>query len=74
MHLAFNSDDILRRFNVAATLGKSWLPHDYGNKAYQECSDEEKTVIDSFEGAQEYNDHLGQPLFSYPKDQLFLAA
>jgi hypothetical protein len=63
MHLTFNSEDILRRFNVAACLGKNFLPHDYGKKAYKECEPEFKTVIDSFEGSASYAKHLNQPVF-----------
>ncbi len=74
IHLTFNSEDILRRFNVAACRGKGFLPHDYGHKPYQECSEQEKDVVDSFEGAKEYTKNLGQPLFAYKKDQLFIAA
>lgn len=74
IHLTFNSEDILRRFNVAACRGKEFLPHDYGHRPYQECDDQEKSVIDSFEGAQEYTKNLGQPLFTYQNNQIFIAA
>ena len=73
VHLLFNSEDILRRFNVTACRGKEWLPHDYGNKTYGECSEQEQGVIDSFEGSRSYNENLGRPVIA-PRNQLRLAA
>ena len=73
IHLTFNDDDIWRRFNVAACVGKNWLPHDYGSKPYAECSQEEKSVINSFEGAASYDQHLRLPIF-VKKNVLQLAA
>lgn len=64
LHLTFSDDDILRRFNIAACLGKKWLPHDYGSRSYGDCSGDEQAVIDSFEGMAAYTEHLGRPLFS----------
>ncbi len=64
LHLAFNSDDILRRFNVVACKGKGWLPGNYGSTAYSELSHEEKEVVNSFEGEKSYNENLNQPLFA----------
>ena len=63
VHLEFKDDNILRRFNLAACMNKNWLPHEYGNKSYKECSQELQTVIGSFEGETSYNQHLNQPLF-----------
>lgn len=64
IHLTFNSADILRRFNVAACLGKNWLPHEYGHKTYTDMSCEEKEIVESFEGQSSYNQNLGRSLFT----------
>ena len=64
IHLTFNSEDVLRRFNVVACKGKGWLPGDYGAKPYKELSHEEKTTVDSFEGQKSYTKNLNQPLFA----------
>lgn len=64
VHLTFKSEDILRRFNVVACRGKGWLPGDFGAKPYEQLSLEEKSVVDSFEGAKSYGEHLNQALFS----------
>jgi len=63
MHLEFNDDNILRRFNVAACMGKNWLPGDYGSRHYNDCPEEEKMVIESFEGAESYTKNINQPVF-----------
>ena len=73
IHLEFNSEDILRRFNVAACRGKNWLMHEYGRKPYDEMPEDEKQVIDSFEGMEAYTQNLNRPLFA-GKDLLKLAA
>ena len=54
----------MRRFNVAACRGKSWLPHDYGRKHFDDMSIEEKGVTESFEGKKSYIDNLNQPVFA----------
>jgi predicted phage replisome organizer len=64
IHLEFKDENILRRFNVAACLGKNWLPDDYGKKHYKDCADEEKTVIESFEGIESYAKNINQPVFA----------
>lgn len=65
IHLTFKDDDILRRFNVAASRGKGWLPMDYGSKPYQSMNIEEQAVVDAFEigGAAEYEKYVGRPVF-----------
>lgn len=73
IHLTFNSDDILRRFNTTACIGKEWLPHDYGSKPYDECTPEIKTVIDDYEGKDSYNKNAGKSLFADKKLVLIAA-
>lgn len=64
IHLTFNSEDILRRFNVAACKGKGWLPGNYGSTTYDDMNPEEKAVVDSFEGQLSYSKNLNRPLFA----------
>ena len=54
-HLTFKNDDLLKKFNIFGSQKKGWLPDDYGKKKYKDMSDEEKSVIDSFEGSDSYN-------------------
>jgi Domain of unknown function (DUF4942)/Methyltransferase small domain len=62
IHLTFKNQDILRRFNIVACRGRGWLPHDYSSKPYQDCSAEEKAVIESFEGYESYIFNSGKPI------------
>lgn len=74
IHLTFNNEDILARFNLAACLGKEWLPHDYGSKPYADCSPEEKKLINEFESMASYNKNFGRPLFAINQKLLEMAA
>lgn len=73
LHLVFNDENILRRFNVAACRGKNLIPHDYGQTPYADMAPEKQHVVDSFEGVESYNKNLNQPLFA-KKDMLKIAA
>lgn len=54
-HLTFLDEDLLKKFNIFACQNKGWLPPSYSNKSYSNMTQEEKEVIDSFEGEKEYN-------------------
>ena len=62
IHLIFNSEDILRRFNVVACKGKGWLPQDYGVKPVKQLTADEKAVATSFEGIESYSKNVGKQL------------
>lgn len=64
IHLTFNSDDILRRFNVAACKGRNWLPGNYGSMEYAQLTTDEKALVDSFEGEKSYKTYIGKPVFA----------
>lgn len=64
IHLTFNSEDILRRFNTVACRGKNWLPYDYGKKRYADMNTEEQVVVNEFEGKASYQAHETLPLFA----------
>lgn len=54
-HIEFTNIDVLQKFNLFAAQGKNWLPPVYGKKRYKDMTQEEKAVIDSFEGEESYN-------------------
>lgn len=56
VHLEFNCPELIERFNIYAAQNKKWLPPCYGKKTYKAMTDEEKTVIDSFQGENSYNE------------------
>lgn len=58
IHLEFLDDNILRRFNVTACKGKGWLPHNYGQKKYDDMDWAEQDTVDSFEDEKTYSMNL----------------
>lgn len=63
-HFYVKDESLLRRFNVYVSKQRQWLPPDYAMKTYQDCSTEEKRVIDEFEGEKSYQSNLNDPLLS----------
>lgn len=53
-HIEFTNLDLLKKFNLFGSQKKGWLPPSYGKANYEDMSQEEKTVIDSYEGEAEY--------------------
>lgn len=58
VHLTFTCPELIERFNIYAAQNKKWLPPNYGKAKYADMADEEKAVIDSFQGEQAYNEVL----------------
>lgn len=54
-HIVFNNDELLKKFNIFGSQHKGWLPPSYGKKAYKDMTEEEKAVVNEFEGEKEYN-------------------
>lgn len=57
-HITFKDMDLLKKFNLTGARYKNWLPPTYGNKAYSSMNEEEKAVIDDFEGEKSYNETM----------------
>ena len=55
-HFVFKDDELRKKFNIYAGRKKNWLPPSYGKKPYDAMDDEEKAVIDSFEGKEAYEE------------------
>jgi len=72
IHLTFNDENILRRFNVAACRGKQWLPHDYGRKPYADMPVEERRCVNTFEDQTTYAKNLNQPIFDNGAKRLMI--
>lgn len=53
-HFYFNNEELLHRLNIFGSQSKNWLPPSYGKKTYNEMDEEERQVIDSFEGEMSY--------------------
>lgn len=55
VHITFKDEELLKKFNIFGGQHKAWLPPCYGKKPYQDMTDEEKTVINDFEGEASYH-------------------
>ena len=55
LHLSFLDLELLKKFNIFGALNKGWLPPSYSKKTYEDMTEEERLVIDEFEGRLEYN-------------------
>ncbi len=54
-HIEFTNEDLLHKFNLFGSQRKGWIPPAYGKKQYKDMTQEEKTVINEFEGEISYN-------------------
>lgn len=54
-HITFNNDELLKKFNIFGSQHKGWLPPHYGKTTYKDMTEEEKTVVNEFEGEKEYS-------------------
>lgn len=54
-HIKFIDEKLLNKFNIYGSQRKGWLPPSYGKKSYQEMDQEEKQVVDDFQGQEEYS-------------------
>ena len=54
VHITFTNLDVLRKLNIYGCMRKGWLPPAYGKKPYSSMDNDEKAVIDAFEGEKSY--------------------
>lgn len=55
-HLTFTNKRLLKKLNIFGSQGKHWLPPGYGSKRYEEFTEGEQEVIESFEGRESYTE------------------
>ena len=53
-HIEFTDLELLKKLNIFGSQQKGWLPPAYGKKSYSDMDEEEKKVIDEFEGIESY--------------------
>lgn len=53
-HIWFNHLELLEKFNIFGSQRKGWLPPAYGKKRYAEMTEEERQVVDDFQGREAY--------------------
>ena len=66
-HLTFKDLDLLKKFNLYCGKKKNWLPDDYGRKPYSHLDNEEREIVDSFEGKASYEDTYRNQEFYLPQ-------
>ena len=54
VHITFTNERVLKKFNIFGSQKKEWLPKGYAKRKYQDMTEEERHVIDSFEGKEAY--------------------
>ena len=54
IHLEFKDEDLLRRFNIEACKLKNFIPKEYADKEYADLNDEEREIVNQFEGKAAY--------------------
>jgi uncharacterized protein DUF4942 len=62
-HIWFKDLDLLDKFNIFGSQRKNWLPPSYGKKRYAEMSEEERQVVDEFQGRDKYEQVMNDPSF-----------
>lgn len=55
-HIVFTNLELLKKFNIFGSQHKGWLPPSYGKASYNDMTEEEKAVVNEFDGGEkEYN-------------------
>lgn len=64
-HIEFYKETkcLIERLNIYGSQKKGWLPPSYGKKGYSDMTDEEKSVVDEFQGEKEYEKVLRESEF-----------
>lgn len=60
-HITFHEQRIVDVLNIYAARNKNWLPPSYGKVKYSDMTQEEKAVIDAFQGREEYERVTQEP-------------
>lgn len=74
-HIVFKDQKLLDKFNIFGSQHKNWLPPSYGKKKYKDMDSEEKSIIDEFQGEEEYEKILeDKDYYLVENNQLILSA
>lgn len=57
-HIEFINEALLKKLNIFGSQQKKWLPPGYGKKSYNDMSQEERVIVDEFEGKKNYEETL----------------
>lgn len=53
-HIKFKDERLLEKFNIYGSQRKGWLPPSYGKKTYKDMNEEEKEIVEDFQGEANY--------------------
>lgn len=53
-HITFHDQRMVDLLNIYAARGRNWLPPNYGKARYEQMTPEEREVVDSFQGKEQY--------------------
>lgn len=56
VHIYWKDYNLVKKLTIIGCKAHNALPNDYGTKQYESMTEEEKTVVDSFEGEKEYTE------------------
>jgi hypothetical protein len=71
-HITFTNHELLKKFNLFGSQSKNWLPPNYGKVRYKDMTDEEKAVVDSFEGEKAYEETFNNKDFYLCKPSVLM--
>ena len=71
IHIWFTNEQLLKKFNIFGCQKHGWLPNCYGKKAYKDMTQEEKSVVDEFEGEKEYEKVMNNSSVYLSGNQMF---
>lgn len=57
-HIEFKDMELLKKLNIFGSQQKKWLPPSYGKCAYGDMPEEERVIVEAFEGKEEYQKTL----------------
>ena len=57
-HITFTNERLLKKLNIYGSQRKGWLPKGYARRKYDEMDEEERAVVESFEGRESYEETL----------------
>ncbi|TFB85828.1 DUF4942 domain-containing protein [Cryobacterium algoricola] len=69
-HITFTRPDLLKKFNLIGSQRKGWLPPTYGKKAYTDLGEEDRDLVDEFEGKASYAETVANTEFYTDRPQL----
>lgn len=71
-HITFTNDKLLKKFNLFGSRRKGWLPPTYGKVRYGDMTQEERDVVDAFEGEKAYKETVRNSEFYLPETPILM--